>query len=756
MIFRGLWRLFRLARAAAAWLVLSACMFGCGPARHDEEIVLTFPGTAVGKEAQLLARQIERFTWAHPGVRVVHQLTPDSADERHQLYVQWLNAQASDPDLLQLDVIWTPEFAAAGWLLPLDGFTPDTRGFFDAAVSAERFENRLYALPWFVDVGMLYFRSDLVEKPESLEELVERAKKARAEHGLSYGFVWQGARYEGLICVFVELLGAFGGGILDEDGRVIVDSAEALRALKFLRSTLDDTSPRAVLGWREEQARFAFQNGQAAFMRNWPYAWALLEDETQSRVAGRFQVASMPRAKNGAPSATLGGAALAINAKTEHPAQAFELIQFLAAPEQMLERAKELGQLPARYDLYADPRLSRALGRPAAPLREIVEHARERPVTPVYAELSQILQIRLHRALTDQEAPEAALSAAADEMRRTLADAGLSHEARAPLPSSTSRWTVRLIFIGLLAAAALPLWRAWRRQRPVSTVSGEARLAWSLMAPALFVVLALALFPLGYATYESLHAHDLSLPRRGRPFVGLQNYAALFDAPRFWGALGRTLAFTGLSVGIELVLGLAIALLLDRSFRGRGIVRTIAILPWAVPTVVSALVFRLLFEDGATPLSAVFAAPPSFFSDPLWAWLPLILADVWKTTPFITLLLLAGLQTIDPRFEEAARLDGAGFVDRLLGITLPLLRPALLVALVFRSLDAFRIFDLVYVLTGGGPGTATEPIALYTYSTLFGNLRFGLGSALSVVVFLVSFGLALAYVRLLEKPVSES
>jgi ABC-type sugar transport system permease subunit len=133
------------------------------------------------------------------------------------------------------------------------------------------------------------------------------------------------------------------------------------------------------------------------------------------------------------------------------------------------------------------------------------------------------------------------------------------------------------------------------------------------------------------------------------------------------------------------------------------------------------------------------------------AWVPIILADVWKTTPFVALLLLAGLQNIDPTLYEAARVDGAGPWRQFVHITLPLLRPVILVALIFRTLDAFRVFDLIYVLTGGGPGTATEPIALYTFSALFQNLRFGFGSALSVVIFAVTFALALAYIRVLGR-----
>jgi ABC-type sugar transport system permease subunit len=244
-----------------------------------------------------------------------------------------------------------------------------------------------------------------------------------------------------------------------------------------------------------------------------------------------------------------------------------------------------------------------------------------------------------------------------------------------------------------------------------------------------------------HTLYESLHARDLRTPWRGHPFVGLDNYAALLESARFWGALGRTALFVAVSVSLELLLGLAVALLLDRSFGGRGAARATALLPWAIPTVMTALIWRLMFEPGGGGAAAL--------TDPIGAWVPLVLADVWKTTPFVALLLLSGLSTLDPRLDEAARLDGAGFAQRLFHVTLPGIRHALLVALVFRTLDAFRVFDLVYVLTGGGPGTATEPLALFTFSVLLQNLRFGLGSALSVVIFLIGFALALAYTRLL-------
>jgi multiple sugar transport system permease protein len=245
------------------------------------------------------------------------------------------------------------------------------------------------------------------------------------------------------------------------------------------------------------------------------------------------------------------------------------------------------------------------------------------------------------------------------------------------------------------------------------------------------------------------------MPWLGQPFIGLDNYVEAFRDPRFWGALGHTAFFAVTSVGLELLLGLWFALALNRAFRGRGLVRAAVLVPWAIPTVVSALLWRFMFEgqygiaNSALVKLGALDEPLVWLIDPVLAWVPIILSDVWKTTPFVALLLLAGLQNIDASLYEAARIDGASAWRQFRYVTLPLLKPAILVALIFRTLDAFRVFDLIYALTAGGPGTSTEPIALYTFNALLQNLQFGYGSALSVIVFLITFGLALIYIRFL-------
>jgi multiple sugar transport system substrate-binding protein len=416
-------------RTRAALILACIAVTSCGGANTPAP--LTFSASALGAEAQVVRTQLRRFEVAHPGAQVELRVTPDAADQRHQLYVQWLNAHADDPDVLQLDIIWTAEFAAAGWIRSLDPFSPDVSDFFPAAIAANRWRGALYAIPWFVDAGLLYRRTDLVESPpRSLDELSANARRSVESGATRFGLVWQGARYEGLVTVFVEHLGAFGGAILDERGNVTVDEPAAIRALTFMRDAVGAGGfvPNSALTWQEEQVRFAFQNGESPFMRNWPYAWALIQDPARSRVANRVAVGPFPAASGGRPTAALGGGQLAVNAFSNQPRLAWELVDFLTAPDQMLERARVAAQLPARRSMYDTRSLADALTMPVAGLREALDSATPRPVTPVYSELSEILQVRLHRALTRQEEPSAALHAAALEIRALLKRAGLARE----------------------------------------------------------------------------------------------------------------------------------------------------------------------------------------------------------------------------------------------------------------------------------------------------------------------------------------
>ena len=278
----------------------------------------------------------------------------------------------------------------------------------------------------------------------------------------------------------------------------------------------------------------------------------------------------------------------------------------------------------------------------------------------------------------------------------------------------------------------------------------ERRQGALLVLPAVAVLAGVALYPLLAALWLSLHRVVLVFGERS--FIGLGNYRFLLEDPRFWRALGNTAYFTGLAVGLELLLGLPLALLLHARFRGRGLFRAGVLIPWAVPTVVSAKLWAWLFNPDYGLLNALLPGPGlNWLGTPGLALHAAVLVDVWKTTPFVALLLLAGLQGVSEDVLRAARVDGAGAWRTFWSVTLPLLRPAVMLALLFRTLDAFRVFDALYVLTEGGPANTTETLSLYAYKTLMRTGDFGYGSTLSVATFLCVGALALVLVRLLGR-----
>lgn len=240
-------------------------------------------------------------------------------------------------------------------------------------------------------------------------------------------------------------------------------------------------------------------------------------------------------------------------------------------------------------------------------------------------------------------------------------------------------------------------------------------------------------------------------------FVGLKHYKDSFSDMRLWKALWNTTFFTVVSVAIELVLGLGIALLINKAFFGRGLVRATILIPWAIPTAVSALMWKFLY-DGQNGIVAHYFETiglvdrmGDLLTTEAGAMFAVIFADVWKTTPYMALLLLAGLQTIPSSLYEAASIDGATKWQQFTQITLPLLKSSILVALLFRTLDAFRVFDLIYVLTGGGPANSTETISILAYKVMFSQTNFGAGSALAVVVFLCVAIISMIYIKWLGK-----
>jgi multiple sugar transport system permease protein len=269
--------------------------------------------------------------------------------------------------------------------------------------------------------------------------------------------------------------------------------------------------------------------------------------------------------------------------------------------------------------------------------------------------------------------------------------------------------------------------------------------------PALILLSFVTIYPVIYVFYLSLHRKLLIFDISR--FVWFENYLFLLKDDRFWNALKNTLYFTAVSVSLELLLGLAIAVLLNRSFRLRGFIRAVVLIPWAIPTVVSARMWEWIYNTDFGVLNYIIGSKINWLGSPFLTMNAAIFMDVWKTTPFVTILLTAGLQIIPRELYQAARVDGAGSWAIFKKITLPLLKPVILVVLIFRTLDAFRIFDAIYVLTGGGPANVTETLSIYAYKVLFQTLQFGYGSTLSVIVFMCIGSISIFYIKLLSRGV---
>ncbi|MFG2118825.1 carbohydrate ABC transporter permease [Streptomyces sp. NPDC048710] len=292
-----------------------------------------------------------------------------------------------------------------------------------------------------------------------------------------------------------------------------------------------------------------------------------------------------------------------------------------------------------------------------------------------------------------------------------------------------------------------------RRRTRTRATAGEGRMAALLVSPTLLVLTIVVLYPTVMALRESLYGPKGLDPKTGfirttEPFVGLKNYADIFGAAgdRFWNAFWNTTFFTVVTVGLETVIGVAMALIMHKAFRGRALVRAGILVPWAVPTTISALLWRWIFNsDGVA--NALLGHQVLWTTEGFHAKVAVIVAEVWKTAPFIGLLVLAGLQVIPKDVYEAARLDGAGPPRQFWHITLPLVKPALLVAMLFRCMDALRMFDLPYILIGAQKNSV-ETLSMLAQNEA-SNVRFGPASAYAVLLFVYVFLIALAFVRLL-------
>ncbi len=289
----------------------------------------------------------------------------------------------------------------------------------------------------------------------------------------------------------------------------------------------------------------------------------------------------------------------------------------------------------------------------------------------------------------------------------------------------------------------------------ISREKREARLGLIFVIPSLVVIFAVTFFPIFRTFLLSLYRYNLKFPHLVR-FIGFKNYILVFQDSYFWNSLKVTLTFTIVAVSFETVLGMLVALVMNMNFKGRGFVRAAALVPWAIPTVASAQMWRMMYSDQFGVINDVLKRLHlindyiNFIGKQPYAFWAMVFADVWKTTPFMALLILAGLQSIPPQLYEAARVDGASRWKQFWSITLPLVRPSLMVALLFRTIDTIKAFDIAYVLTNGGPASSTELLTLYNFKVMIQQMNFGKGSAISILIFAFTMLIAFIFIKLLK------
>ncbi len=305
-----------------------------------------------------------------------------------------------------------------------------------------------------------------------------------------------------------------------------------------------------------------------------------------------------------------------------------------------------------------------------------------------------------------------------------------------------------------MASVATPVPIRRRRRRQPKLQRRQTRLGWLLLLPALAAVGFVAVYPLGKTIYQSFTNQEFLAGLTPTKSVGFRNYSDLLHDTLFRNAVWETVKFTLITVAFEFVLGLIIALVVNSSFKGRGVMRAVMLVPWAIPTVVAAQMWKWMLDDVFGVVNDfgtrthVLSHSHAWISDPSTALASVCAVDIWKTTPFVALLLLAGLQVIPKDLYEAADVDGASKLQQFWKITLPLLRPAILVTLIFRTLDALRVFDVFYVFFG--QRTDTQTMAIYDQSTIVGDGHVGYGAAISVAIFLIIFLFVIIYVTVMR------
>jgi multiple sugar transport system substrate-binding protein len=373
---------------------------------------------------ETIEKLVESFEAKNPDIKVVVVEMPPSSSLQHYLYSNYFITKSSLIDVVTIDVIWTSEFAKKGWIIPLDDLLPEGFEdlFFSSAILSCLYKGKIYAVPLYTDAGVLYYREDILKRenlkpPDTWNELIEISNKLKEKYDI-YGYLFQGANYEGLICNFFEMLWGNNGKIFNSEGELAIDSSKVIEVLKTLVNLVKEYKvvPEAVTTYLERESHEAFIEGKALFLRNWPYVWRVI---SKSELKGKVGVKSVLHFEGGESTPCLGGWNLAISSYSLKKEIAWKFIKYLTSEEAQKILLIEGGRLPARKSVHNDPEL---LNSPYynKNFLEILKKAKPRPRLPIYAKISYVLQTEVHKVLVGEETPEEAVKNAEIELKELL------------------------------------------------------------------------------------------------------------------------------------------------------------------------------------------------------------------------------------------------------------------------------------------------------------------------------------------------